>query len=135
MWGRMRHALVRGEEPTGLQRILVLADSGNGVSSVLPGTDWAFINPELTVHLAAEPQGEWLCLDAQTSLDARGFGLAASRLYRPRRPGRARRPIAVRRSPLTRSHLAPKAWMPYRAESALVRGKEQGQADPSTDPK
>jgi hypothetical protein len=81
IWGRMRFPLVPGEEPSGLQRLLILADSGNGVSSVLPWTDWLFINPELTVHLAAVPQGEWICLDAHTHVDPRGFGLAASRLF------------------------------------------------------
>jgi len=79
-WGRMRYPLVPHEQPTGLQRILALADSGNGISSVLP-MEWFFINPDLTVHLAAEPVGEWICLDARTRVDAAGFGLAASRLF------------------------------------------------------
>jgi Thioesterase-like superfamily len=81
VWGRMRHPLVTGEEPTGLQRVMAIADSGNGVSYVLPFEDWLFINPDLTVHVAAEPQGEWICLDAATTVSARGFGLAASRLF------------------------------------------------------
>lgn len=81
IWARMRYPLVAGEEPTGLQRQLIVADSGNGVSSVLPWTDWLFINPELTVHVAAVAEGEWICLDAHTRVDARGFGLAASRLF------------------------------------------------------
>lgn len=79
-WGRMRYPLVLGDEPTGLQRILTLADSGNGISSVLP-MEWFFINPDLTVHVAAEPAGEWICLDASTRVDTAGFGLAASRLF------------------------------------------------------
>lgn len=81
VWGRMRVPLVTGEEPSGLQRVMVLADSGNGVSNVLPQTDWLFINPDLTVHMTAEPQGEWICLDAATSVDEHGFGLASSRLF------------------------------------------------------
>jgi acyl-CoA thioesterase len=27
------------------------------------------------------PIGEWICLDARTRVDPRGFGLAASRLF------------------------------------------------------
>jgi hypothetical protein len=81
LWGRMRHPLVPGEAPTGLQRVMAIADSGNGASNVLPLGRWLFINPDLTVHLAARPTGEWICLDAQTRLDASGFGLASSRLY------------------------------------------------------
>jgi len=81
VWGRMRYPLVPDEEPTGLQRVLALADSGSGVSSVLPFEGWLFINPELTVHVAAPPAGEWICLDAATTVDRTGFGLATSKLY------------------------------------------------------
>jgi hypothetical protein len=81
VWGRMRYPLVPDEEPSGLQRVLTIADSGNGVSFVLPPQQWFFINTELTVHLAAEPAGEWICLDAHTRVDRAGFGLAASRLF------------------------------------------------------
>jgi len=81
VWGRMRYPLVPDEEPTGLQRVLTLADSGSGVSSVLPFDSWLFINPELTVHLVAPPAGEWICLDAATRVDAAGFGLATSKLF------------------------------------------------------
>jgi Thioesterase-like superfamily len=81
VWGRMRHPLVAGEQPTGLQRVMTIADSGNGVSYVLPFENWLFINPDLTVHVAREPRGEWICLDAATTVSDRGFGLAASRLF------------------------------------------------------
>jgi hypothetical protein len=81
VWGRMCHPLVAGEQPTGLQRVMAIADSGNGVSYVVPFEDWLFINPDLTVHVAAEPRGDWMCLDAATTVSARGSGLAASRLF------------------------------------------------------
>jgi hypothetical protein len=80
-WGRLRVPLVAGEEPSGLQRLMVLADCGNGVSNSLPIEDWLFINPDLTVHLGRYPRGEWLCLDATTTADAHGFGVATSTLY------------------------------------------------------
>ena len=81
VWGRMRHPLLPGEQPTGLQRLMTIADSGNGASNVLPLGEWLFINPELTVHVAAEPIGEWICLDAETVLTPDGFGLATSQLF------------------------------------------------------
>jgi hypothetical protein len=82
MWARMRVPLVDGETPSGLQRLMVLADCGNGISSALPISAWMFINPDLSVHLTRIPEGEWLCLQAETRVDpARGFGLASSRLY------------------------------------------------------
>ena len=51
-----------------LQRVLAVADSGNGISAVLPLDEWLFINPELSVHLRREPRGEWICLDAATTI-------------------------------------------------------------------
>ena len=77
-WTRLRYPLVEGEEPTGLQRLLAVADSGNGISGTLDMREWWFINPELTVHLEREPSGEWICLDAATSMQPGGAGLAAS---------------------------------------------------------
>ena len=96
VWGRMRYPLVPDEEPTGLQRVMTLADSGNGVSYVLPMDSWFFINPDLTVHLEAEPTGEWMCLDARTRVDAAGFGLASSRLFdRSRLVGRGAQTLYI----------------------------------------
>jgi hypothetical protein len=80
-WFRQRIPLVAGEEPSGLQRLMAVADCGNGLSNVLPITDWLFINPDLTVHLERYPQGEWICLEAATAVDPGGFGLARSTLY------------------------------------------------------
>ena len=62
----MRHPLVAGEEPTPLQRVLIAADSGNGISSTLDFRRYLFINVDLTVHLHRLPAGEWVCLDAVT---------------------------------------------------------------------
>ncbi len=80
-WMRMRAPLVEGEDPSPLTRVLVAADSGNGISSVLDWREYLFINPELTVHLHRYPAGEWVCLSARTTIDADGIGLTRSRLY------------------------------------------------------
>jgi hypothetical protein len=78
MWGRMRYPLVPDEEPAPLERVLIVADSGNGASSMLDIASWYFINPELTVHLHREAAGDWIRLDAQTTVSAGGAGLATS---------------------------------------------------------
>jgi hypothetical protein len=78
VWTRLRVPLVAGEEPSGVQRVLAVADSGNGVSAVLSWDEWLFINPELTVHFRRPPRGEWICLDAETSIAHGGAGLARS---------------------------------------------------------
>jgi Thioesterase-like superfamily len=77
-WTRLRHPLVPDEPLSPLQRVLAVADSGNGVSSELDLASWHFINPELTVHLQREAVGEWICLDAHTSISPGGVGLATS---------------------------------------------------------
>jgi hypothetical protein len=80
VWTRMRVPLLPGEEPDPLTRVLVVADSGSGVSSVLDWDDWLFINPELTVHCLRPPAGEWICLDAATTIEPGGAGLTRSTL-------------------------------------------------------
>lgn len=77
-WTRMRVPLVPDEPPSPLQRVLVVADSGNGISSHHDPAQWHFINPELTVHLHREAVGEWVCLDAATTISPGGVGLATS---------------------------------------------------------
>jgi len=78
VWTRLRYPLVPDEETGPLERVLAVADSGNGLSGELDITKWLFINPELTVHLHREAAGEWVCLDAQTAISAGGAGLATS---------------------------------------------------------
>jgi hypothetical protein len=80
-WFRQQIPLVAGEAPSGLQRLMAVADCGNGLSNVLPFEGWMFINPDLTVHLERYPQGEWICLEAASAIDPGGFGLARSTLY------------------------------------------------------
>ena len=76
VWTRMRIPIVEGEEPTPRQRVVVVADSGNGASNVLDWGRYLFINTELTVHFVREPVGEWVCLDAETVIAEGGAGLA-----------------------------------------------------------
>lgn len=77
-WCRLHHPLVDGEEPSGLQRVMAVADSGNGLSGELDLARWHFINPELTVHLHRRPEGEWVCVDAVTAISDGGVGLATT---------------------------------------------------------
>ena len=58
--------------------MLAIADSGNGASMELDITRWLFINPEITVHLHREADGEWIRLDAQTAISTGGTGIATS---------------------------------------------------------
>ena len=93
---RMRQPLVAGEEPSPLQRVLVVADVGNGVSAVLDWRRYLFINVDLTVHLERMPEGEWVCVDAVTLPQPNGVGTAESVLSDERgRIGRAIQTLLV----------------------------------------
>jgi hypothetical protein len=96
VWMRMRVPLLPDEEPSPLTRVLVAADSGNGVSATLDWTRFLFINVDLTVHLHRLPAGEWVCLDAITLPESNGVGLADTALHDEQGPiGRAAQTLLV----------------------------------------
>lgn len=95
-WMRMRIPLVAGEEPSPLERVLVAADSGNGISATLDFRRFVFINVDLTVHLGRLPAGEWVCLDSLTVPEPTGAGLTDTMLLDERGPiGRAAQTLMV----------------------------------------
>jgi hypothetical protein len=80
-WIRLQVPLVTGEDPTPLQRTLVAADCGNGISSAVDIDRYLFINPDLTVYQHRAASGEWIGLDALTRLETHGSGLAEAALF------------------------------------------------------
>lgn len=76
VWARPRIPLVAGEPLTGLPRALVVADSINGLSAELDVTEWLFIPPALTVTVHRRPTGDWILVDAVTTVDASGTGMS-----------------------------------------------------------
>lgn len=98
VWMRMREPLVAGEEPSPLQRALIAADVGNGISAVLNYREYVFINVDLTVHFERMPEGEWVCVDAVTRPRPTGIGTAESVLWDERgRIGRAAQSLVIAR--------------------------------------
>ena len=95
-WFRLQHPVVEGEEITQLQRTMAAADFPNGISSAVSWKEYLFINPDVTVYLLREPQGEWIGVDAVTSIDPCGIGLAQATLHDARGPfGRALQSLYV----------------------------------------
>jgi len=96
-WIRLRVPVVAGEATPPLARVAGAADFGNGISWVVSRLDgYSFINPDLTVYVHRDPVGEWICLEASTSLASLGTGLAESRLWDERGPiGRSLQSLIV----------------------------------------
>ncbi|MET0615794.1 MAG: thioesterase family protein [Thermoleophilaceae bacterium] len=96
VWMRPRVELVAGEPISPLQRTMLAADGGNGVSAPLDWSDFIFINTDLTVHLLRPPEGEWVCLDSVTHVD--GLGMTDTALWDEHgRIGRAAQTLLVRK--------------------------------------
>jgi hypothetical protein len=80
VWTRVRVPLVRGRPLDGLDRLLIVADSANGLSAPLSMTKWWFIPPGVTLHLHRRPVGEWVRLTAQSDAGEDGIGLTEGTL-------------------------------------------------------
>ncbi|GAA4090359.1 thioesterase family protein [Nonomuraea soli] len=79
-WGRARIPLVKGFEPTPLERLALFADSGNGISFALDFDSYLFANIDLTISLFRMPVGEWICMDSATVIGPTGRGLTRTTL-------------------------------------------------------
>lgn len=80
-WVRLLIPLVAGQETTPLMRVLAAADFGHGISWELPLSEYTWANADLSVHLLRPARGEWIGLDARTTIDQAGQGLTRTELY------------------------------------------------------
>ena len=79
-WMRQRVPLVPDTPPSPLERVLVAADSGSGVSAAIDHRGQSAINADLTVAVARPLEGEWVGLDSVSIYEPSGIGLADTRL-------------------------------------------------------
>jgi len=75
--------LLPDEDASPMSRALLVADSGSGIGTALPSTEFVFINIDLSVALPRDPVSEWLLLESATAVGADGTGLAMTRLSDP----------------------------------------------------
>jgi hypothetical protein len=54
-WFRQHRPVVAEEPLSRARRAAAVADFSNGISAVLPFSDWTFVNGDLTVSLGREP--------------------------------------------------------------------------------
>jgi hypothetical protein len=96
-WGRLRVAVVEGEQPSPLQRLFAVADSANGIAGPLDLRRWMYLNTDLTVHLHRDPAGEWTGVDAATTVGPSGAGVCSAVLHDTAGPvGRAAQVLTIR---------------------------------------
>jgi hypothetical protein len=97
VWFRLTCPVVSGWPVTPSMRAAAAADFGNGISMLLPFEEWSFVNPDLTMYLDRPPVGEWVCLDATTTVRGEtGLGLAQSAMFDQQGPiGRAVQTLVI----------------------------------------
>lgn len=99
-WMRQRMPLVAGTETSPLERVLVAADSGSGVSAAIQHVRFTAINADLSVTLHRPLEGEWVGMDSLSIYERHGVGLADTRLHDIRGPiGRALQSLVVEERP------------------------------------
>jgi|SRR5579875_409630 len=81
VWFRLHVPVIEGETPSPLQRLAAAADFPNGIATELSWEHHTFINPDLTIQLEREPQGEWICLQARMRVVCGGVGMAEALIY------------------------------------------------------
>jgi hypothetical protein len=81
VWTRAKLPLVPGEALTPLQRVLLMLDSANGVSAVLPVKAWTFVPVDFNVVLYRHPRSEWVGMDAHSVVGDEGVGMTYARIF------------------------------------------------------
>ncbi len=81
VFARPRLPLLAGVALSPLARLLLLVDSANGVSAVLPPSRFTFVPVELTVSLHRLPRTEWVGMRAETVVDSGGVGQTRADLF------------------------------------------------------
>jgi hypothetical protein len=80
VWARPHITLLEGERLAPMAAALLVADSGSGVGRQLDPRQFQFLNVDLTVVLRRDPVGDWLLLDALTTMGGQGTGMTETLL-------------------------------------------------------
>jgi hypothetical protein len=81
VYTRPRMPLIEGESPSPLQRLLLMVDSANGISAVVPWGTFTFVPVELTVSVRRHPRTEWVGMRAETIIEPDGIGQTRAELF------------------------------------------------------
>jgi hypothetical protein len=74
VWARPRIPLIEGLVMDGLETLILMIDSANGISAELDIFKWTFVPVDMTVGLLRHPIGPWVGMSAQTTMEHEGIG-------------------------------------------------------------
>ncbi|MFZ4858128.1 MAG: thioesterase family protein [Desulfuromonadaceae bacterium] len=74
VWTRPRIPLIENKKINGLEALVLMIDSANGVSAELEFLKWSFVPVDLTVGIYRQPEGPWVGMDAHTVIGNDGIG-------------------------------------------------------------
>jgi hypothetical protein len=104
VWTRTRLPLLDDEPTSALQRMAIVADSANGLSSELDIREWLYVPPSITIAAGRHQLGDWLHLDAHTLISGDGTGTAHADLSDELGPlGTCSQPLLVAPRPQDRT--------------------------------
>ena len=74
VWTRARIPLIEGQDTDGVEALILMIDSANGVSNELDILKWTFVPVDMTVGLYRQPVGPWVGMSARTTIGTEGIG-------------------------------------------------------------
>jgi len=74
VWTRARIPLIENHETDGLEALVLMIDSANGISTELDFHKWTYVPVDLTVGIYRHPEGPWVGMDARTVIGNDGNG-------------------------------------------------------------
>ncbi len=74
VWSRPRIPLVAGQETVGIEALILMIDSANGISAELDIRSWTFVPVDMTVGFCRQPVGPWMGMAARTIIGNEGIG-------------------------------------------------------------
>lgn len=80
VWFRFERRFIEGQANSPAMCTVATSDFTNGVSAELDFRAWTYINADLTVSLARDPEGDWILLDGKTWIGHDGGGIGHARL-------------------------------------------------------
>lgn len=78
VWTKPRIPLIEGHEIDGLEALVLMIDSANGISAELDFRKWIFVPVDMTFGLYRHPIGPWTGMSARTLMGDEGIGQTTS---------------------------------------------------------